>query len=155
MKKVLWKCILIICKIGNGLNWSPSTNYWVIAGCPHFLIHISHTFFCWIGGSHWTEGSFTLVVVYPNFDLVRGEGWNTFILEHVSRSFRGCDSSLHPALCPEWAESNHISKARTTLQLLRDGLRRYDMTQTDDSREASFTDLIDINIFAEMQPCTD
>lgn len=78
--------------------------------------------------------AFSFVVVNPNFDLVRGKGRDAFILEDISGGIRGSDGSLHPARCPKWAESYHIAKARTTLQLLRNRLRRFEMTQRDDSK---------------------
>lgn len=85
-------------------------------------------------GGHWTKRAFPLIVVNPDFDLVGGEGRDALILEDISRGIWGRDSSLHPALCPEWAESHHVAKARTALQLLWNGLRRNEMTQRDDSR---------------------
>lgn len=92
------------------------------------------TFLCWVDGGHWTKRTFSLVVVNPNFDLIRRERRDALVLEDVSRGFWGCDSSLHPALCPKWAESYHVAKAWTALQLLRNRLRKYEMTQRDDSR---------------------
>lgn len=91
------------------------------------------TFLCWIDGCHWTKRSFSLVVINPNFDLVRGEGWDALILEDVSGSFWRRDSSLHPARRPEWAERHHVSEAWTALQLLGNRLWRDEMIQRDDS----------------------
>lgn len=85
-------------------------------------------------GGHWTKRTLSLVVVNPDFDLIRREWGDALILEDVSRGFWGRDSSLHPALCPKWAESYHIAKAWTTLQLLGNRLGKYEMTQRDDSR---------------------
>lgn len=85
-------------------------------------------------GGHWAERALSFIVVNPDFDLVRGEGRDALILEDISRGIWGRNSSLHPALCPKWAESHHIAKAWAALQLLRNRLRRYEMTQRDDSR---------------------
>lgn len=92
-----------------------------------------HTFLSWVDGGHWTKRPFSLVVVDPDFDLVGGEGRDALILEDISRGVRRCHSSLHPALCPMWAESHHIAEAWTALQLLRHRLRRYEMAQRYDS----------------------
>lgn len=108
------------------------------------MVGIVVTFLCWVDGGHWTERAFSFVVVNPDFDLVRGEGRDAFILEYISGGILGSDSSLHPALWPKWAESHHITKAWTTLQLLRNRLRRYEIW--DDSEGWSkTTDLKDIN----------
>lgn len=76
--------------------------------------------------------------------MIRGEGRDALILEDISRSIWGRDSSLHPALRPEWAESHHISEARAALHLLGNRLRRYKMTQSNDSREKCMNDPGDI-----------
>lgn len=98
------------------------------------IVVIAPTLLRWVDGGHWTKGAFSLVVVNPDFDLVRGEWRDALILEDVSRGVRGRDSRLHPTLCPEWAESHHVAKPRTALQLLGNRLRRKEMTQRDDSR---------------------
>jgi len=110
-----------------------------------------HTFFCRVDSGHWTERAFSLVVVDANFDLVWGERRDALILEDVSGSIWRCDSCLHPALCAEWAESHHISKARTTLQLLWDRLGRYEMIHRDYSRGTRLTHLKNIT---EIYLCT-
>lgn len=118
----------------------------------HPTVFIVHTFFCRVYSGHWTDRAFSLVVVNPHFDLVGGERGDALILEDVSGSIWRCDGSLHPALCPEWAESQHISKAWTALQLLRNRLRRYKMTQGGDSRETCMTDPEDINTLKKCSP---
>lgn len=90
------------------------------------IVLLVHTFLRRVDGGHRTKRSFSLVVVNPDFDLVRGEGGDAVVLEDVSRGIGGRDSSLHPALSPQWAESHHVAEARPTLELLRNGLKRHE-----------------------------
>lgn len=106
------------------------------------IVVMVHTFLRWVDGGHRTKRAFSLVVVNPDFDLVRGVGRDALVLEDVSGGIRGRDSSLHPALRPEWAESHHVAKARTALQLLGNGLRRNESEEW-----LKMTDLKDINTY--------
>lgn len=82
-----------------------------------------------MNGGHGAERAFSSVVVNPHFDLVRGERGDAFVLENVSRCLRGGDGGLHPPLCPQRAESHHVTEARAALELLRNGLKRKEVTQ--------------------------
>lgn len=82
-----------------------------------------------MNGGHRAERAFSSVVVNPHFDLVRGERRDAFVLENVSRCLRGGDGGLHPTLRPQRAESHHVTEARAALELLRNGLKRKDVTQ--------------------------
>lgn len=141
----IWFCCFAL--LIHNHNLSPREGEQMICS----VVRVVRTFLSWVDGGHWAERAFSFVVVNPDFDLVRGKGRNAFILEDVSGGIRRSDSSLHPALWPKWAESYHIAKARTTLQLLGNRLRRYEMTQRDDSRWL----IIKILIPKDMKLCTD
>lgn len=114
----------------------PTTSpYWLMFS--HCAAGMSPTFLSGVNGGHRAERAFSSVIVNPHFDLVRGEWGDGFILENVSRCLRGGDSSLHPTLRPQWAESHHIAETGAALELLGNGLKRSDMTQGDGVTQVS------------------
>lgn len=90
---------------------------------------MSPTFLSGVNGGHRAERAFSSVVVNPHFDLVWGKRGDAFVLENISRRLRWGDGSLHPTLRPQWAKSHHVAKTQAALELLRNRLKRSNMTQ--------------------------